>query len=796
MKFVRIYLALLFIHIQTNAAIFTVYNNANAGIGSLRQAILDANANGSAVPDNIFFNLPTFNIDDVTISLTEELPALTSNITIDATTQSSAFFGSQNIKVKLVRASSPFYHGLVIDGIENINIYGLYFSNFLSEIGVPADDRKAGIFLKNSKNVIVGAPNKQNCFGGNYTSVISPTTPNNLENIIISANIIGLDPSGTIAAGNVVGIDLSYLQNSTIGGADDRFGNVVSANSNAISLGGMRGNVNVSFNTIGFDITKTKSFPSELSTGIFMNGRDVSLKVNDNYIVAQQKGIVLDNINSGYKIQHNYIGTNSLNQNFGNIKYGIELYNCGAGVIGGVSLSEQNIIAYNEQAIQVDFSYPVSILKNSIFCNRKSAIEFKDLPSGKVITQSKIDLITANSASGIYLPNSIIELFYDDECADCQGKTWIATLATDNNGAWRYSGLISGGITSTGTNTEGATSTFSKPIINDASKNIKDVFCGANNGSILNVNVSDASVFNWYNSSNEFVSNERDLKNASAGTYQLKASQPGGCEVVSVSYTIKNLAVSYKVKSSKINPASCNNKNGSIEILSFETESPTEYIWTDKNGNVVGNTQILSNISAGDYTLMASNNNGCTNVAGTFNVGISTSPIIDLSKMEQFISCDGKTISASGLKIIGNTEPYSYSWVNPEGISVLQELNIENVKPDKYTLIVTDKFGCVVNSESIDFTRLENKLLQIPNSITPNGDGINDTWKISGAANYPNADFSVFNRSGERVFNSKGYIKEFDGTNNGKSLAIGIYYYLIDLKTECGKLSGSLTIIK
>jgi gliding motility-associated-like protein len=111
-------------------------------------------------------------------------------------------------------------------------------------------------------------------------------------------------------------------------------------------------------------------------------------------------------------------------------------------------------------------------------------------------------------------------------------------------------------------------------------------------------------------------------------------------------------------------------------------------------------------------------------------------------------------------------------------------------------LLIKDKYGCEVSSETIDFTKLENKVLQVPNSITPNGDGTNDTWKIIGAQNYPEAEFYVFNRNGDKVFYSKGYPKDFDGTTNGKMLSVGVYYYLIDLKTDCGRLSGSLTILK
>ena len=67
------------------------------------------------------------------------------------------------------------------------------------------------------------------------------------------------------------------------------------------------------------------------------------------------------------------------------------------------------------------------------------------------------------------------------------------------------------------------------------------------------------------------------------------------------------------------------------------------------------------------------------------------------------------------------------------------------------------------------------------NTFSPNGDGINDTWKISGIENYPNANVQIFTRSGEKVFESVGYPVPFNGIYQGKQLAVSTYYYIINL---------------
>jgi gliding motility-associated-like protein len=86
--------------------------------------------------------------------------------------------------------------------------------------------------------------------------------------------------------------------------------------------------------------------------------------------------------------------------------------------------------------------------------------------------------------------------------------------------------------------------------------------------------------------------------------------------------------------------------------------------------------------------------------------------------------------------------------------------------------------------------------LVIPNTFTPNNDGINDTWKIPALASYPNCMVQVFNRLGTSVYRSAGYPVDWNGTSNGKDLPVGVYYYIIDTKAWGIKTSGTITVIR
>jgi gliding motility-associated-like protein len=110
-----------------------------------------------------------------------------------------------------------------------------------------------------------------------------------------------------------------------------------------------------------------------------------------------------------------------------------------------------------------------------------------------------------------------------------------------------------------------------------------------------------------------------------------------------------------------------------------------------------------------------------------------------------------------------------------------------------YQLKLTGKGGCSA-TDAIFIQVL--KAPEVPNVFSPNGDGINDTWRIKYLESYPGAEIDVFNRYGQAVFHSVGYDVDWDGTYNGKPMPVGTYYYVINPKNGRKIITGSVTIIK
>ncbi len=93
--------------------------------------------------------------------------------------------------------------------------------------------------------------------------------------------------------------------------------------------------------------------------------------------------------------------------------------------------------------------------------------------------------------------------------------------------------------------------------------------------------------------------------------------------------------------------------------------------------------------------------------------------------------------------------------------------------------------------------------VKIPEGFTPDGDGINDNFVIQGIDQYPNAEMIIFNRWGNKVYESTGgYNNDWNGTSNfglrigGDKLPIGTYFYVLELGDGSKAVKGFVYLNK
>ena len=127
--------------------------------------------------------------------------------------------------------------------------------------------------------------------------------------------------------------------------------------------------------------------------------------------------------------------------------------------------------------------------------------------------------------------------------------------------------------------------------------------------------------------------------------------------------------------------------------------------------------------------------------------------------------------------------------------------NSADPAPGKETFLilaqVKDRKGNdVTKFFEIKRTRPDFDALSIPNTITPNTDGINDTWGVPGIRFYEGARISVYDRGGLRLFYTENPDVRWDGTFEGKEMPVGSYFWTIEI-VETGEMRrGMLNLIR
>lgn len=193
------------------------------------------------------------------------------------------------------------------------------------------------------------------------------------------------------------------------------------------------------------------------------------------------------------------------------------------------------------------------------------------------------------------------------------------------------------------------------------------------------------------NASNQ-LSNTDITNTLSSGNYFAYAEDNLGCTSISVPFSI-GAPTDISVDPLDVDFVECfGEDDGKIQIsLSGGTLPYTGFSWTGPNGYTNGSQNIYS-LFAGNYTVTATDANGCTKNE-SFVVGESSDITISSSLIE-YVKCKGDNSGAITPLVSGGTPPYgNYSWVGTGGF-VSNTLAINNLFEGEYTLTLEDDFEC------------------------------------------------------------------------------------------------------
>lgn len=205
-----------------------------------------------------------------------------------------------------------------------------------------------------------------------------------------------------------------------------------------------------------------------------------------------------------------------------------------------------------------------------------------------------------------------------------------------------------------------------------------------------------------------------------------------------------------------------------ISLCSGET--PPILATTSPNGiSGTWSPTVIDNLTSGNYTFTP-NLGSCANPQ-TIAVTILESQLQSFSYSVSGAFTDNQSITITAIP----SANYYYQLDN----GALQESPIfENVSPGNHIITVLDRNGCGY------FLSEEVLILNYPNYFTPNNDGINDFWTISGMSIFENWKISIFDRFGKLITQLSSSNLAWDGTFNGSKLPSTDYWFLIEYEED------------
>jgi Viral BACON domain len=499
------------------ASTFVVTNTADSGAGSLRQAILDANAHPGA--DSIIFNIP--GSGPQTVMPSTALPTISDSVTIDGSTQ-PGFSGSPIIELDGSRAGANadglritagncLVSGLVInrfssDGVElSVNggniVKGSYIGTDVTgtvDLGNAFD----GLNIASSNNTIGGtAAAARNVISGNgNTGILITAGP---TGNLVQGNFIGTNAAGTGAIGNGTGVltqgQSGNSSSHTIGGTAPGARNIISGNNGpGISIGGTLTGSVVQGNFIGTDVTG-RTAVANASDGVLIMFGSANNTIGGTTPAARNviSGNGANGVRSDYHpntVQGNFIGTQADGVSpLGNGSNGVLINLFDSNAVGGSASGAGNTIAFNGGAGVVVLGPLNPVSSNSLFANAGLGIDLAgdgvtpndpcDGDPGANNLQNTPVITSASSAGGTTTiegtlnstPNMTftIEFFSNAACDPSgfgEGETLIGSATVTTNGGCLASFAVtlpiaipSGSfITATATDPNGNSSEFTQ----------------------------------------------------------------------------------------------------------------------------------------------------------------------------------------------------------------------------------------------------------------------------------------------------------------------------------------------
>gem|GEM_PF-744659 len=299
--------------------------------------------------------------------------------------------------------------------------------------------------------------------------------------------------------------------------------------------------------------------------------------------------------------------------------------------------------------------------------------------------------------------------------------------------------------------------------------------------------------YNWNNGATT-----PDLIGVTAGSYTVTVTDDQGC------FEIANVAVSqpdFLAGTPIISMPTCYGElNGSILIDTvFGGVGPYEF---SMDGISYHPSPIFPGLGADSYTIYIQDANGCVFQLSNLVVANPAELQVDAGDLIEIVLGDSVQLEA----IVNSNDSISYTWTPIDWLSCEFCPDPVSTPFDNITYNVTieDEDGCEA-SDVVTITVDKTRNVFIPNTFTPNGDGINDAFTVFAGEGVLNVKLMrVYDRWGELVFENVNFepndlSEGWDGTFRDQKMNPNVFVYYIEVEFVDGitiPYKGDVTLLK
>lgn len=259
------------------------------------------------------------------------------------------------------------------------------------------------------------------------------------------------------------------------------------------------------------------------------------------------------------------------------------------------------------------------------------------------------------------------------------------------------------------------------PTINSTGMVVTNESCLGGGGAISGLSASGTGLtYSW----NGGAYSTLNISSLTAGSYSLVVTDNNGCTANLGPINItQNSGPTINTASMVVTGTTCGLSNGSITGITA-TGTGLTYTW---NGVASGSLD-QSNLASGNYTLVVTDNIGCTSTQGPINIAASSTPSVNSTSVVVANATCTNGGSVSGLTVSGGQTPYTYNWNS----GAYSTLDISNVPAGSYSLVVTDALGCTANAGPFNVGSTPGPTINSTNMLVTNQNCLGTNGSITG----------------------------------------------------------------